>query len=101
MPNFEFKTGEYSEKVYFVSARADPTFDAPEDFAVTLYYNDTDLDENIQVARIDNSHGYVHFDRLYRRDEPKEEMSLTFWEAVEHIEENWRTYAKSYEAKDG
>ena len=97
MPNFEFKAGEYREKVYFVSARADPAFDSPDEFAVTLYYNDVESEESIQVARIDNSHGYVHFDRLYRRDEPKEEMDLTFWEAVEFLEENWRTYAKSHE----
>lgn len=97
MPNFEFKTGEYRNKVYFVSARADPSFNSPDDFAVTLYYNDVESEDNVQVARIGNSHGYVHFDRLYRRDEPKEEMDLTFWEAVKHIEENWRTYAKSHE----
>jgi hypothetical protein len=64
---------------------------------VTLYYNDANSEENVQIAKIDNSHGYVHFGRLYRRDEPKDEMDLTFWEAVEHIEGNWRTYARNYD----
>lgn len=53
--------------------------------------------ESIQIARIDTAHGYTHFDRLYRRDEPKEELDLDFGEAIELLEENWRTYASSYE----
>jgi hypothetical protein len=38
---------------------------------------------------------------LYRRDEPKEAVDSTYWEAVEHLMENWRTYAESYERAHG
>lgn len=38
-------------------------------------------------------------DRLYRRDEPKGEIDLDFWEAIELLEENRRTYASSYQLR--
>lgn len=94
---FEYQLGEHEGRVYFLVARARPDLDDPEGFGVTVRYNDPVTGESIQIARIDTSHGYTHFDRLYRRDEPKEELDLDFWEAIELLEENWRTYASSYE----
>ena len=41
------------------------------------------------VARIDTEHGYTHFDRLYRRDQPKDPIDLDFWAAWAHMEANW------------
>jgi hypothetical protein len=41
------------------------------------------------VARIDTEHGYTHFDRLYRRDQPKNPIDLGFWAAWAHMEANW------------
>lgn len=97
MPEFELQAGEYHGNVYFVHVRAEPSYHSPDDFSVTLYYNEPETKSNVQVARIDNSHGYVHIDRLYRRDEDREALDLDFWEAVEHIERRWRTYARSHE----
>lgn len=93
---FEYQLGEYESRAYFLVARARPDFDDPEEFAVTVKYNDSATGEAIQIARIDTAHGYTHFDRLYRRDEPKEPLDLDFWEAIERLEENWRTYASSH-----
>jgi hypothetical protein len=93
---FEYQLGEYEGRAYFLVARARPDFDDPAEFGITVGYNDPTTDESVQIARIDTAHGYTHFDGLYRRDEPKEEIDLDFWEAIEYLEENWRTYASSY-----
>lgn len=89
--------GDYSGRTYYTSIRATPSFNDPEEFAVTAHYRDRDTDDEIQIARIDTAHGYTHFDRLFRRDQPKERLDVGVWEAAEIIEENWRTYARSYE----
>lgn len=79
---FEYQLGEHEGRVYFLVARARPDLDDPEEFGVTVRYNDPVTGESIQIARIDTAHGYTHFDRLYRRDEPKEELDLDFWEQI-------------------
>ena len=98
-PTFEYQLGEFEDRVYFLTARARPGLDDPEEFAATVRYNDPATDETVQIARIDTTHGYAHFDRLYRRDEPKERLEVDLWEAIELLEENWRTYAASYGEK--
>jgi hypothetical protein len=92
-----FELGTYQQRQYFLHGSASPTAETPEAFSVCVYYTDPRTDANVEVARIDTSHGHTHFDRLYRRDEPKEAVDSTYWEAVEHLMENWRTYAESYE----
>ncbi|PSQ23654.1 hypothetical protein BRD04_02760 [Halobacteriales archaeon QS_9_67_17] len=92
--------GEKFGRPYLLSVRARPSTNNPEEFAVTVHYNDSETESSIAVARIDMAHGYTHFDKLYRRDEPKEPVDLSLWEAVERLESNWRTYAESYERLD-
>lgn len=92
----EERVGTYRDRPYFVHIRVTPGFDDPAAFAVVCYYESTS-NENVQIARIDTEHGYTHFDRLYRRDEPKEAVDMDFWEAWTHVRENWRTYAESHE----
>lgn len=75
---FEFELGEYDGRVYFLAARARPDFDTPEKFAATVYYNDSETESNVEIARIDTTHGHTHFDKLYRRDEPKERLDVDF-----------------------
>jgi hypothetical protein len=94
---FEFELGEYDGRVYLFSARSQPDFDTPEEFAVTLYYNDSETASNVEIARIDTAHSHTHLDKLYHRDEPKEPLDDDFWDAIERLEDNWRTYAASYE----
>lgn len=89
----------YRGRKYFLQNRPNPGFNAPEDFAVVVYYRDAEVGENHQIARVDTSHGFTHFDKFFRRDEPKEEVDWGIWEAAKNLRENWRTYAKSYEEK--
>jgi len=56
-------------------------------------------EREVQFARIDTTHGYTHFDRLYRRDEPKERLDVDVWGAAALLEENGRTYAESFEKR--
>ncbi len=92
----EERVGTYRGRPYFVRIRVTPGFNTPEEFAVVCYY-ESRMGENVQIARIDTEHGYTHFDRLYRRDEPKEPVEMDFWEAWTRMRNNWRTYAKSHE----
>ncbi|WP_435065162.1 DUF7718 family protein [Halobaculum sp. EA56] len=94
---FEYRLGRYADREYFLSARARPGFEDPEEFAVVVHYNDPTTDESVQVARVDTAHGHVHIDRLYRRGRPKDELDLNFWDAVEFVEERWRTFAEGHE----
>lgn len=94
---FEYLLGEYDGRPYFLAARARPSLEEPDEFAVTVYYNDPTTETSVTVARIDTAHGYTHFDRLYRRDEPKHPEDDDFWEAIERLESDWRTFAEGHE----
>lgn len=102
MANTSFKSdlGTYQGRQYFVRLEGSPDLTNPDEFAAVLYYPDAASDTHVQIARIDTAHGDVHFDRLYRRDEPKDtDVDFGPWEAFEHLRSNWRTYAKSFESK--
>ena len=89
--------GDYDGRPYFLTVRATPNFDRPQEFAVVVHYRDPEADSDVEIARIDTAHGYTHFDKLYRRDEPKEPLDVTLWEAVARLKDTWRRYAASYE----
>jgi hypothetical protein len=93
--------GTYRGHEYLLRVRVEPSFDAPEEFAGVVYHRDPDAGENVEIARIDTAHGFTHFDRLYRRDQPKERVDWGLWEAVRRLRENWRTYAESFEKREG
>lgn len=89
--------GKYKDRLYHLGRRAEPTEQQPDDFAVLIYYRDPVREEREVIARVDNAHGFTHFDRLYRRDQPKDRVDWTYWEAVEKFFKDWRTYARSYD----
>lgn len=93
---FTYELGEHADRTCFLTATAEPGFGEPEEFAAVVHYDDPD-EGATQVVRIDTAHGRAHFDRLSRRDEPKEDLAIGFWEAVERLEDGWRTYARGYE----
>ena len=93
--------GERDGRPYFLLVRATPHFEQVEEFAVVVYYNDPTTERRVQIARIDTSHGYTHFDRLYRRNRPKDAVNLELWDAVDLLDSNWRRYAEQYEDAHG
>lgn len=92
--------GDYDEHPYFLTVRANPNFDNPVEFAVIVHYDDPETDSNPEIARIDTAHGYTHFDKLYRRDQPKVPLDVDLWGAIAQLENNWRRYAESYDQTD-
>lgn len=96
-----YELGTFSGHRYILRGHAEPTDEQPDEFSVTVYYRNASTEENVEVARIDTAHGYVHFDRLYRRDQPKEKVDWGYWEAVTELMENWRTYARNYDNAHG
>jgi len=58
MPAYSHELGIYAGNRHLLSVRTDD-FNNPDDFCVTLYYKDSETDENVEVARIDTAHG-VH-----------------------------------------
>lgn len=89
--------GEREDRPYFLVVRATPHFEQAEEFAVVVYYNDPMSEQRVEIARIDTAHGFTRFDKLYRRDRPKEPLDLEFWAAVDLLDSNWRRYADRYD----
>ena len=91
--------GSFRGRPYYLTLRVTPNFNRIRDFAVVVHYSPPSASEpEVQIARIDTTHGYSHFDRLYRRDQPKERIDVDVWEAVALLEDNWRTYAERFDA---
>ena len=92
------RLGFYRGRIFYLTVRAAPGLDDVRDFAAVIYFSpDDDPERKIQIARIDTAHGHTHFDRLYRRNQPKERIDVDVWEAAAFLKSNWRTYAESYE----
>lgn len=89
--------GRWNGRPYFLVLRATPHFEEVCSFAVVVYYNDPLSEKQVEIARIDTAHGFTHFDKLYRRDRPKDPVEFGPWEAVEHFDANWRRYADRYD----
>lgn len=88
--------GKIRGKAFALVVRATPGYNDPEDFSASIIVIQS-LTEDEEVVRIDNSHGKgPHIHRLYRRGEPEEPFDGGLWEAIEQLQENWRTYAQSY-----
>lgn len=93
----KIRLGTYRGRRYYLTTRVTPGFNSVEEFSVVVYYRHSRIGDSVQIARIDTSHGFVHFDRLNRRDQPKEPIDVDVWEAAELLETNWRRYARSYD----
>lgn len=99
---YGYRLGEYRGNVYHLTVAGEPDINDVEEFSVAVHYFDEEREEQVQIARIDTRHGGVHFDKLYRRDQPREFLDEVdeYWEAEEKLVENWRMYAKNYESSD-
>lgn len=94
---YSYKLGTYAGQEYTLSVNGSPSINNVEEFAVTIHYYDRDIEETVEIARIDTKHGFTHFDKLFRRDQPKEPLDVDYIEAEERLRENWRRNARSYE----
>ncbi len=93
----ETNPGKYKDIVVHLGGKVDPGFGCPNEFSVSLFYRDPEKEENIEIARIDSSHGYVHIHRFYRSDPEKENIDIDTWqEALEFLRDKWKIYTKRY-----
>ncbi len=89
--------GEIGRHDFSLLARVDPSLNDPENFSISLICREKETDEKTEVVRIDNAEEKgPHIHRLYRRDEPEEQLDVDAWGAMQYIEERWKRYAKSY-----
>lgn len=94
---YGYELGTYDGRRYHLTVSGEPSINDIEEFAVIVHFNDPKTDQTVEIARIDTSHGFVHFDRLYRSDQPKESVDTESpWEAEARLREHWRKYAESY-----
>ena len=52
-----------------------------------------------EIVRIDNSHGHMHMHRFYSEQENEEKLEMDYHEALKHLMENWKRYAREFEKK--
>lgn len=91
---YAYRLGWYRGREYKLITRLSPGLNEIRQFATVVYYGSDG--QRTEIARIDTSHGFTHFDKLFRRDQPKERVEMSVWEAERHLEENWRRYARRY-----
>lgn len=96
---YSYPLGTLYGRTYKLTVRVSPDLDRVVDFAVAVRYEVANT--AIQVARIDSPHSEVHFDRLYRRDRPKDSLEVDVWEAEALLVADWRRFARSHERAHG
>lgn len=97
---YSYELARYAGRLYHLSVRVVPDFNDVEEFAVVVYYKQDD-GSKVQIARIDTAHGRTHFDRLFLQDPDKKDLDVSWYEAEEKLESNWREYARQYEQNHG
>ncbi|SDL08549.1 hypothetical protein SAMN04515672_0123 [Natronorubrum texcoconense] len=91
-----FELSEYAGRPYHLVIRGEPDLTDPDEFAVTVYYNDPERGSSIPVARIDTDHGQSHLDKLFLEDAPKEWMDIDLWDAVDYLIDHHPEYARKH-----
>lgn len=102
----KLRLGKFRGHTYLLAIRPEPSkiqdTEEVESFSLSVYYKTEG--ETIEVVRIDDAHGKVHMDRLYsERDDIKKELEeMDFWDAMDHLMQNWQRYAKHHrESQEG
>jgi hypothetical protein len=98
--------GEYKGRKYHIMVRPDPSqIDRDpkeiEEFCIAIYFINK-KGEREQIVRIDTAHGQVHIDKLYseREDIKNYFDNMSFMEAWQHLQQNWKKFAKLYDQKE-
>lgn len=69
-----------------------------EQWGMSIHFQPDPYASQVEVARIDTSHGEPHFDRLYEPDQPKEWLGqdYTYDDARRDLLTQWREYAEQF-----
>jgi hypothetical protein len=90
--------GEFRGRFYSITRKVEPSFQSVDKFSVSIHFTDPETGEEVEVVRIDNSHGFVHMDRLFEEEQSKEEMpGHDTFTAYDYLKNNWKRYAEKFE----
>ena len=75
-------------------------YDEPTDneFVCELGFPHPTKIEEVPLARIDTSHGYLHLDKLWKEEKEKQKLykEMDAWDAANYLQENWQSYFKKW-----
>lgn len=70
------------------------------EFCVVLYWNDSERDEGVKIATVDDAHGQQAHVDLYREGEKVDTEVLTdvetVYDAEQYVTENWREMSRRH-----
>jgi len=102
--DFEYlcEVGRVRSTVFQIGARADPSVNQPESFAVILFFELSD-GTVVEVAKVDNAEheeGTIHIDRYYRDvDADIKDFDVDIdglWEGEAYLEQHWQQFAQTH-----
>lgn len=97
--NTEF-LGSFNGFKFSITRKVQPSFQNPDEFSISVHFTEPDTLQEVEIVRIDNSHGYVHLHKFFREDERIERKpSLDAFTAYDLLKAEWRVYAKKYFTK--
>ena len=73
-----------------------------KEFACQVEFPHLCKNEDIALARIDKSHGYLHLDKLCKENPEKERIfeDMDVWDAATQLEEEWESYFIKWSNRD-
>ena len=91
--------GEYKARKYTLFAKAVPSFNEIQKFAVNIRYRNIETQENIEIVRIDNYHAPVHIHKKYLDQTGYEELEENpgFYKAWSRLQNNRKKYAEKHD----
>jgi len=68
------------------------------DFVCELGFPHPTKQKDIPLARIDTSHGFLHLDKLWKKEKEKQKLSkdMNAWDAAKYLQKNWQSYFKKW-----
>lgn len=104
MDKYKYKLGKYEGRNYFLFCKAKPSLNDPKEIVLNIFYPSLVKEERVQVVRLDNVHGKLHIDQLWKPGDPKKKIKIRAedkWEllgkAQKRLIEKWKYYAKKFE----
>lgn len=100
MPEYTYPLDSFRGQKFHITVRLDPNAHDVQDFSVNIHYTN-DAGQEVEIVRIDTSHGHTHMDRLHRSPPDKVPKDLVWHEAEALLKDNWRKYVKRYDDTHG
>ena len=72
------------------------------DFVCQVEFPHPVKEKTVELARIDSSHGYLHLDKLWKKEKQKERIygEPDMWRCAEMLENKWKSYFRKWANRD-